>query len=73
MPRATERLNRRSSKSAIQEAVSSCIETTLSEWKKTGKIGTSRPGSEEEARKQAAGLCYSEARSRAGTGNVPRK
>jgi len=73
VPRATERLNRRSSKEAIAEAISSCIETEISGWKETGRIGTSRPETEEEAREQAAGLCYSEARSRAGGAKVPRK
>ena len=73
MPRATEKLNRRSSKEAIQEAISSCIETEISEWKETGRIGNSRPENEEEARKQAAGLCYAEARSHAGSAKVPRR
>ena len=73
MPRATQRLNRRSSKEAIQEAISSCIETVMREWKETGRIGNSRPENEEEARKQASGLCYSEARSRAGEVKVPRR
>jgi len=73
MPLATGRLNRRSSKEAIKEAVSACIETVMHEWKKTGKIGDSRPDNEEEARKQAAGLCYADARRHAGGSKVPRK
>jgi len=73
MPRATQRLNRRSSREAIDEAISSCIETVMREWKETGRIGNSRPETEEEARKQAAGLCYGEARRQAGATKVPRR
>lgn len=71
-PRATERLSKRSKKSAIQEAISNCIETTMSEWKRTGKIGNSSPKTSDEASKQASGLCYAEARSKAGSAKVPK-
>lgn len=73
MPRATERLNRRSSKEAIQKAISSCIETEMNAYKETGKIGNARPENAEEARKIAAGLCYSDARRHAGAAKVPKK
>lgn len=73
MPLATNKLNRRSKKAAIQEAVSSAIETLMGEWKETGKMGTSHPATEEEARKQAAAIAYHSARSRAGGSKVPRK
>lgn len=73
MPLATEKLRRRSSKEAIDKAVSSCIETVMHEWKETGKIGNSHPDSEEEARKQAAAVCYDDARRHAGASRVPEK
>jgi len=67
MPLATEKLNRRSKKERIQEAISSAIETLMREWKETGKMGTSRPKTEEEARKQAAAIAYADARRHAGS------
>lgn len=73
MPLPTERLNRRSSKKAIQRAISECVETVMHEWKETGRIGNSRPETEEEARKQAAGVCYTDARRHAGAAKVPRQ
>jgi hypothetical protein len=73
MPLPTEKLNRRSSKEHIQETVSACIEMVIREWKETGKIGSSHPETEEDARKQAAAVCYGSARSHAGGSKVPRK
>lgn len=73
MPLGTERLNRRSSEEAIQKAISACIEQTMSEYHDTGMIGRSRPGSEEEAREQAAAICYADARRRAGGAKVARR
>lgn len=72
MPLATEKLSRRSSKEAIQEATSSCIETLMHEYERDGTIGRSRPESKEEARKQAAAICYGDARRHAGEAKVPR-
>jgi len=73
MPLATERLTRRSSKEAIQEAISSCIETLMKEWKEDGKIGNSRPKNEREARVQAAAVCYADARRHAGGSSVKKR
>ncbi len=73
MPRATEHLTRRSNRKAIDAAISGCIETEMAAWKKNGKIGNAHPKTVEEAQKIAAGLCYSEARSKAGGSKVPRK
>lgn len=72
MPLATAKLRRRSSKEAVQGAISSCIATLMGEYKETGKIGTSTPESDEAARKQAAAICYADARRHAGS-KVPRK
>jgi len=72
MPLATEKVNRRSKKKVIQEAVSSAIETLMREWKATGKMGTSHPKTEAEARKQAAAIAYADARRHAGA-KVPRR
>lgn len=72
-PLATERLNRRSSKAQIEKAISACIETELSSYHETGKIGASSPGSEEEARAQASAVCYHSARSHAGATKVPKR
>lgn len=71
MPLATEKLNRRSKKEQIQEAISSCIETTMREYERTGRIGRSRPETKEEAQKHAAALCYADARRHAGSAKVP--
>jgi len=72
MPLQTSKLNRRSSSKAIQEAISDCIETTLREYKETGKIGNITPDDEGHARRIAQGLCYADARRHAGS-KVPAK
>ena len=72
-PLATERLTRMSSKEAIEKAISSCIETLMHEYERDGTIGRSRPESKEAAQKQAAAVCYADARRNAGASQVPKR
>lgn len=48
-------------KGKSQKAISSNIKTELESYKKTGKIGKSKPKSEEKARKQAVAIALSKA------------
>lgn len=49
-------------KGKSKKVISSNIEELLHEYKKEGKIGTSRPKSMKKAQKQAAAIAYSLAR-----------
>ena len=73
MPLPTGRLNRRSSREAIQGGISSCIEQVMHEYKETGKIGNITPRDADHAREIASGLCYEDARRHAGQAKVPKK
>lgn len=48
-------------KGTSDETVSANIKMLLDEYSKTGKIGTSKPGSKLEARKQAVAIALSNA------------
>ncbi len=51
-------------KGKSQKAISSNIKTEMEGYKKTGKIGKSKPKSEKAARKQAVAIALSTARGR---------
>ncbi len=67
MPLATGRLNRRSSKEAIAGAISKAIATMMEEYKKSGKIGNTKPDDEGHALKIAQAIAYADARRNAGS------
>ena len=48
-------------KGSSKKTISKNIETEMKSYKKTGKIGTSKPASKEKAAKQAAAVAYSKA------------
>jgi hypothetical protein len=48
-------------KGSSKKTISKNIEKEMKNYKKTGKIGTSKPASKEKARKQAAAIAYSKA------------
>lgn len=48
-------------KGKSQKTISKNIETEMKKYKKTGKIGTSKPKSKKAATKQAAAIAYSKA------------
>lgn len=48
-------------KGSSKETISKNIETEMKKYKKTGKIGTSKPASKKKAAKQAAAIAYSKA------------
>lgn len=51
-------------KGKSQKAVSANIKTEMESYKKTGKIGKSKPKSEKAARKQAVAIALNTARGR---------
>lgn len=48
-------------KGSSKKTISKNIETEMKKFKKTGKVGTSKPASKEKAVKQAAAIAYSKA------------
>jgi hypothetical protein len=66
MPLATEKLRRRSSKEAIQAAISACIETLEKENER-------RPEGKKRSHEQIQAICYADARRHAGGSKVPAK
>ena len=48
-------------KGSSKKTISKNIETEMKSYKKTGKIGTSKPANKEKAKKQAAAIAYSKA------------
>lgn len=48
-------------KGSSKETISKNIETEMKSYKKSGKIGTSKPGSKKKAVKQAAAIAYAKA------------
>lgn len=49
-------------KGKSREAMSKNIKAEMHAYEKTGKIGTSKPGSKKKAQKQAIAIAYSKAR-----------
>lgn len=48
-------------KGSSKKTISKNIETEIKQYKKTGKIGTSKPANKKKATKQAAAIAYSKA------------
>jgi hypothetical protein len=58
MPMAVDKLSKGSSREQVDRAISDTIAMLIREWRRTGKIGDSRPKTITEAQEQAAAIAY---------------